>query len=106
MAQPVLAVHPTQMATESDQALGELREVLPSILKGIGVMRHSINLNLENLETRLAPALAIYGLKQALPAFPATHLVSAQSFTAASPVRIDYGTTNVAGSSDPEGDGI
>ena len=69
-------------------------------------MRHSIYLNLENLETRLAPALAIYGLKQALPAFPATHLVSAQSFTAASSVRIDYGTTNVAGSSDPGGDGI
>ena len=69
-------------------------------------MRHSINLNLENLETRLAPALAIYGLKQALPALPDTHLVSAQSFTAASSVRIDYGTTNIAGSSDPDGDGI
>ena len=69
-------------------------------------MRHSINLNLENLETRLAPALAIYGLKQTPPALSDTHLVSAQSFTAASPVRIDYGTTNVAGSSDPEGDGI
>jgi len=83
-----------------------LREILPSILKGIGVMRHSINLNLENLETRLAPALAIYGLKQALTAFPDTHLVSAQSFTAQSPVRIDYGTTNIGGSSDPGGDGI
>ena len=69
-------------------------------------MRQPQRLSLESLETRLAPALAIYGLKQALPAFPATHLVSAQSFTAASPVRIDYGTTNVAGSSDPEGDGI
>ena len=69
-------------------------------------MRHSINLNLENLETRLAPALAIYGLKQALPAFPATHLVSAQSFTGVSTVKIDYGTTNVGGSSDPGGDGI
>ena len=69
-------------------------------------MRHSINLNLENLETRLAPALAIYGLKQALLAFPATHLVSAQSFTVASTVKIDYGTINVGGSSDPEGDGI
>ena len=69
-------------------------------------MRHSINLNLENLETRLAPAIAIYGLKQALPALPDTHLVSAQTFTAASPVRIDYGTTNLAGSSDPGGDGI
>ena len=69
-------------------------------------MRHSINLNLENLETRLAPAIAIYGLKQALPALPDTHLVSAQSFTAASSVRIDYGTTNIAGSSDPGGDGI
>lgn len=69
-------------------------------------MRHSINLNLENLETRLAPALAIYGLKQALQAFPATHLVSPQSFTAPSPVRIDYGTANIGGSSDPGGDGI
>ena len=69
-------------------------------------MRHSINLNLENLETRLAPALAIYGLKQALPALPDTHLVSPQSFTAPSPVRIDYETANIGGSSDPGGDGI
>ena len=69
-------------------------------------MRQPQGLSLENLETRLAPALAIYGLKQALPALPDTHLVSAQSFTAASSVRIDYGTTNVAGSSDPDGDGI
>ena len=69
-------------------------------------MRHSINLNLENLETRLAPALAIYGLKQPLPALSDTHLVSPQSFTGVSTVKIDYGTTNVGGSSDPEGDGI
>ena len=33
-------------------------------------MRNSMNLNLENLEARLAPALAIYGLKQAQPALP------------------------------------
>jgi len=65
-----------------------------------------MNLNLENLETRLAPALAIYGLKQTPPALSDTHLVSAQSFTAASQVRIDYGTTNVGGSADPGGDGI
>ena len=69
-------------------------------------MRQPQGLSLENLETRLAPALAIYGLKQALTAFPDTHLVSAQSFTTQSPVRIDYGTTNIGGSSDPEGDGI
>ena len=69
-------------------------------------MRHSINLNLENLENRLAPALAIYGLKQPLPALSDTHLVSPQSFTGVSTVKIDYGTTNVGGSSDPDGDGI
>jgi len=69
-------------------------------------MRHSMNLNLENLETRLAPALAIYGLKQTPPALSDTHLVSAKSLPAPSPVRIDYGTANIGGSSDPGGDGI
>jgi len=69
-------------------------------------MRNSMNLNLENLEARLAPALAIYGLKQAQPALSDTHLVSAPSSNAVLPVRIDYGTTNLSGSSDPDGDGI
>ncbi len=54
---------------ESDQALRRVAWGFTKILRG-QVMRNSMNLNLENLEARLAPALAIYGLKQAQPALP------------------------------------
>jgi len=68
-------------------------------------MRHSINLNLENLETRLAPALAIYGL-----GFVPKPAMTAQAITVDSSfqhiMKIDYGSASIGGSSDPGGDGI
>ncbi len=68
-------------------------------------MRHSINLNLENLETRLAPALAIYGV-----GFVPNPAMTAQAITVASSfqqiMKIDYGSASIGGSADPDGDGI
>ena len=68
-------------------------------------MRQPQGLSLENLETRLAPALAIYGL-----GFVPTPATTAQAITVVSSfkhiMKIDYGSASIGGSSDPDGDGI
>ena len=68
-------------------------------------MRQLQGLSLENLETRLAPALAIYGVR-----FAPTPATTAQVSTVASSfqqiMKIDYGSARIAGSADPGGDGI
>ena len=68
-------------------------------------MRQPQGLSLENLEIRLAPALAIYGL-----GFVPKPAMTAQAITVVSSfqhiMKIDYGSASVGGSSDPGGDGI
>ena len=68
-------------------------------------MRQPQGLSLENLETRLAPALAIYGL-----GFVPTPATTGQAITVVSSfqhiMKIDYGSASIGGSSDPDGDGI
>jgi hypothetical protein len=68
-------------------------------------MRQPQRLSLESLETRLAPALAIYGL-----GFVPKPAMTAQAITVVSSfqliMKIDYGSSSISGSSDPGGDGI
>ena len=68
-------------------------------------MRQSQGFSLENLETRVAPALAIYGV-----GFVPKPAMTVQAITVASSfqqiMKIDYGSASVGGSADPGGDGI
>ena len=68
-------------------------------------MRQPQRLSLESLETRLAPALAIYGV-----GFVPKPAMTVQAITVASSfqqiMKIDYGSASIAGSADPDGDGI
>ena len=68
-------------------------------------MRQLQGLSLENLETRLAPALAIYGVgfvpKPAMTVQVSTVVSSFQQI-----MKIDYGSASIGGSADPGGDGI
>jgi len=68
-------------------------------------MRHNTIPKIEALETRLAPALAIYGLKST-PTPTMANLTIATTSSSQEAVKIDYGSARVAGSSDPGGDGI
>ena len=69
------------------------------------IMRQPQRLSLESLETRLAPALAIYGVgfvpKPAMTVQAITVVSSFQQI-----MKIDYGSARIAGSADPGGDGI
>ena len=80
-------------------------------------MRQPQRLSLESLETRLAPALAIYGVGFVpKPAMTVQAITVASSMPilgglASSPlgvakVVISYGSASIGGSSDPGGDGI
>jgi hypothetical protein len=60
---------------------------------------------IEALEIRLAPALAIYGLKST-PTPTMAKFTIATTSSSQEAVKIDYGSARVAGSSDPGGDGI
>ena len=68
-------------------------------------MRQPQGLSLENLENRLAPALAIYGVR-----FTPTPATTAQVSTVVSSfqqiMKIDYTPAGLGGSADPDGDGI
>ena len=68
-------------------------------------MRHNMIPKIEALETRQAPALAIYGLKST-PTPTMAKLTIAINCSSQEAVKIDYGSARVAGSSDPGGDGI
>ena len=68
-------------------------------------MRHNMIPRIEALETRLAPALAIYGLKST-PTPTMAKLTIATTGSSHEAVKIDYGSARVAGSADPDGDGI
>lgn len=68
-------------------------------------MRHNMIPRIEALEIRLAPALAIYGLKST-PTPTMAKLTIATTSSSQEAVKIDYGSARVAGSSDPGGDGI
>jgi len=68
-------------------------------------MRHYMIPNIEALETRLAPALAIYGIK-ATPPPTLANLTIATTGSCQEAVKIDYGSAVVGGSADPDGDGI
>ena len=68
-------------------------------------MRHDMNPRIEALETRLAPALAIYGIK-ATPTPTLANLTIATNGSCLGAVKIDYGSARVSGSADPDGDGI
>jgi hypothetical protein len=58
---------------------------------------------IEALEIRLAPALAIYGIKST-PIM--ANLTIASTSSSQEALKIDYGSARVAGSADPGGDGI
>jgi len=68
-------------------------------------MRQPQGLTLEKLETRLAPTLAIYGVR-----FAPTPATTAQAITVVSSfqqtMKIDYSSASLGGSADPDGDGI
>jgi hypothetical protein len=68
-------------------------------------MRQPQGLTLEKLETRLAPALAIYGVR-----FAPTPATTAQAITVDTffqqTMKIDYSSASLGGSADPGGDGI
>ncbi len=66
-------------------------------------MRHNTIPRIEALETRLAPALAIYGIKST-PIM--ANLTSATTNSSQEAVKVDYGSARVGGSADPGGDGI
>jgi len=68
-------------------------------------MRHNTIPRIEALEIRLAPALAIYGLKST-PTPTMANLTIATTSSSQEAVKIDNGSARVAGSSDPGGDGI
>ena len=60
----------------------------------------------EHLETRLAPALAIYGVRSVPTPTASGPAIYAVPLAVQSTVVIDYGSANISGSSDPGGDGI
>jgi hypothetical protein len=60
----------------------------------------------EHLETRLAPALAIYGVRSVPTPTASGPAIYAAPLAVQSTVVIDYGSASVGGSSDPDGDGI
>jgi len=68
-------------------------------------MRQPQRLSLESLETRLAQALAIYGVgfvpKPAMTVQVSTVVSSFQQI-----MKIDYTPAGLGGSADPDGDGI
>ena len=68
-------------------------------------MRHNMIPRIEALETRLAPALAIYGLKST-PTPTMANLTIATNSSCQEAVKIEYGSARVGGSADPGGDGI
>ena len=68
-------------------------------------MRHNMIPRIEALEIRLAPALAIYGIKST-PTPTMANLTIATTNSSQEAVKIDYGSARVAGSADPGGDGI
>ena len=68
-------------------------------------MRHNMIPRIEALETRLAPALAIYGIKST-PTPTMANLTIASTSSSQEAVKIDYGSARIAGSADPDGDGI
>jgi hypothetical protein len=61
---------------------------------------------IEHLETRLAPALAIYGVRSFPKPTASGPAIHAAPLAVQSTVVIDYGSANIGGSSDPDGDGI
>ena len=66
-------------------------------------MRHNMIPRIEALEIRLAPALAIYGLKST-PIM--ANLTIATTNSSQEALKVDYGSARVGGSADPGGDGI
>ncbi len=68
-------------------------------------MRQNTIPKIEALETRLAPALAIYGLKST-PTPTMAKLTIAINCSSEEAVKVDYGSARVGGSADPGGDGI
>jgi len=68
-------------------------------------MRHNMIPRIEALEKRLAPALAIYGLKST-PTPTMANFTTATTGSCQEAVKIDYGSARVGGSADPDGDGI
>ena len=68
-------------------------------------MRYNMIPRIEALEIRLAPALAIYGLRST-PTPTMANLTIATTSSSQEAMRIDYGSARVAGSADPDGDGI
>ena len=65
-------------------------------------MRQSVRLGVENLESRFAPAsLAM----QSVPTMPVLGGLASSPLGVAKVV-ISYGSASIAGSSDPDGDGI
>jgi len=68
-------------------------------------MRHNMIPRIEALETRLAPAMAMYGLKST-PTPTMANLTIAITSSCQEAVKIDYGSARVGGSADPDGDGI
>jgi len=72
-------------------------------------MRHNMIPNIETLETRLAPALAIYGTifgTKSTPTPTMANFTTATTGSCQEAVKIDYGSAKVSGSADPDGDGI
>ena len=67
-------------------------------------MRHNMIPRIEALETRLAPALAIY--VRSTPTLTMANLTIATNSSCQEAVKIDYGSARVGGSADPGGDGI
>ena len=65
-------------------------------------MRQSIRLGVENLESRFAPASVAI---QSVPTMPVLGGLASSPLGVAKVV-ISYGSASVAGSSDPDGDGI
>ena len=65
-------------------------------------MRQSVRLGIENLESRFAPASVAM---QSVPTMPVLGGLASSPLGVAKVV-ISYGSASVAGSSDPDGDGI
>ena len=65
-------------------------------------MRQSVRLGIENLESRFAPASVAM---QSVPTMPVLSGLASSPLGVAKVV-ISYGSASVAGSSDPDGDGI
>ena len=65
-------------------------------------MRQSVRLGIENLESRFAPASLAMQLVPTMPVLGGL----ASSPLGVAKVVISYGSASIAGSSDPDGDGI